>query len=412
MKQKIAVIGGGASGVFAAIFAAKHGSEVVIFEHQDRILKKILLTGNGKCNLTNHRMDASCYKSDSDNADLISYTLNQVSPKQIIDVFSKMGMPTKTLRDDYVYPETESSATVVNVLLRQLQKFNIQVQTNTTINKVLPDNGGFFIVTQNRKQHFDKVICAVGGKSYIKTGSDGSFYPFIQQLGIQMSPSYPVLTAMYSDRKRLKTLAGLRVDARATLYIDEQKISSDYGQVQLTDYGISGIPIFQISQEASYALSKPGKQPDIHVCLDFFDRYSTSQLTALINEQFEDFAGLSVEEALIGLFPKKLLEYVLHDQNLHGKKAHEITPKQIKKLVNICKNFDYKITDVKGYDFAQVTGGGVLMEQLDTHFMLKTLPNFYVIGEVLDITGICGGYNLHFAFSSGKIAGIHAAIGK
>lgn len=406
MKNTVCIIGGGASGIMASVVAAIHGAKVFILEHTDRIGKKILLTGNGKCNLTNLDMDVSKYHTSGD-LSFVEAVLNTFSEKDLISFMEQMGMRLLVNRESYVYPESEAAATVVNVLRRMVQTLDITVHTQADIKEIIYRSNTYTIQTSKGIFQADRLILACGGNSYPKTGSDGSIYPFLKKMNIAMVPQYPALTAMKSDKQGIKAISGLRANAKVTLLINSKETVSDFGQVQFTDYGISGIPVFQISTVASIALTKGEK---VCVKVNLFPHMQQQDVFTLLYNQLKQFKALSAEDAMQGFLHKKWIDYLVSKFHLHRFKcAQDINIDIINNIASELTAMEYEITAVKGFDFCQVTGGGVALDQIDAHMQCISYPGLYIVGELLDVTGQCGGYNLQWAFSTGYIAGLHAA---
>lgn len=404
MKKSVCIIGGGASGIMAAIAAAQAGADVTILEHQDRIGKKILLTGNGKCNLTNMQMDISAY-GVSETDSLIEKVLNQFDQNDLIKLFQELGMRTAVRRDFYVYPETEAAATVLNVLRRALDLCEVHIRTDVQINKIIKDSR-FVVATDRGKLEADSLILACGGKSFPKTGADGSGFLLAKELGLKVEQTYPALTAMVCKRNGLKAVAGLRAEGEVSLFIDDRLTACDKGQIQFTDYGISGIPVFQVSSFASKALAEHKK---VCVNVNLFPDLTEAEVLSAVRKQFLTFHQFSFEEAMAGFLHKKWIDHLGKQFGFHRyADAGSIPEKVIKELVKELTAMPFPVEQVKGFDFCQVTGGGVGLDQVDEHLQAVKMPGLYVIGEMLDVVGKCGGYNLQWAFSTGYIAGRHA----
>lgn len=406
MKKTVCVIGGGASGIMASIAAAKAGAEVFILEHSDRIGKKILLTGNGKCNITNLNMNASCFDTSGDSS-FVEHVLDAFSAKDLMGFMQENGMRLMVNRESYVYPESEAAATVVNVLRRALQTFGVSVYTGIEVKDISCTKGKYRIATNIKSFHADRLIFACGGKSFPKTGSDGSGFALLEKMQIPLVPLYPALTALISDKKGLKTISGIRANASVTLLVNHQTVVSDYGQVQFTDYGISGIPVFQVSAHAARALQKSKR---VTASVNLFPDLTLEQITAQLKKQCKQYGVCPIEDALQGFLHKKWIDYLSASFRFSCyPNANALPDHVIMQIANELTNMKYNITAVKGYDFCQVTGGGVPLRQIDCHMQSVSVPGLYIVGEMLDVTGKCGGYNLQWAFSTGYIAGNHAA---
>ena len=406
MKKTVCVIGGGASGIMASIAAAKAGAEVFILEHSDRIGKKILLTGNGKCNITNLNMSASCFDTSGDGS-FVEHVLDAFSEKDLMKFMQENGMRLMVNRESYVYPESEAASTVVNVLRRALQTVGVHVYTGIDVKDISLTKGKYFIATNSKSFNADCLILACGGKSFPKTGSDGSGFTLLEKMQIPVLPLYPALTALISDKKGLKTISGVRSNASVTLLVDQQTVASDYGQVQFTDYGISGIPVFQVSAYAARALQK-GKS--VTASVNLFPDLTLEQITAQLKKQCKQYGVCPIEDALQGFLHKKWIDYLNALFRFSRYPNAKALPEHvIMQIANELTDMKYTITAVKEYDFCQVTGGGVPLRQIDCHMQSVSVPGLYIVGEMLDVTGKCGGYNLQWAFSTGYIAGNHAA---
>lgn len=408
MKRSVCVVGGGASGMMAAIAAGRCGAKVTLLEHRDRIGRKILLTGNGKCNLTNLQMDPSAYEEKEEDS-LPAKVLAQFDQTALMTLFESMGMRLMVNRESYVYPETESAATVVNVLRRALEQNDVICKTGVTIHEIKKEKQ-FCIHTDQGIVHADCVILACGGKSYPKTGSDGSGYRLAKELGIKVNRDYPALTSLICRREGLKTVAGLRQNGKVTLYIDGRPVTSDIGQIQFTDYGISGIPVFQVSTQASMALSE---HRQVAARISLFPDMTSAQVMSMLQKQCAQFGDCSFEETMNGILHKKWIDYFgKYDGLCRFTHTAQIPDALLWKLAEECTSMLFPVEQVKGYDFCQVTGGGVAREEVDEHLASLKIPGLYIVGEMLDVVGKCGGYNLQWAFSTGYIAGCHAAGSK
>lgn len=408
MKRSVCIVGGGASGIMAAIAAARAGARVTLLEHQDRIGRKILMTGNGKCNLTNLQTDVSAYGISGEDS-LVGKVLEQFDQHDLMKLFDELGMRMMVTRESYVYPETEAAATVLNVLRRALEQLGVSCKTDIHIKEIKKEKG-FMVCTDKGNYQADSLILACGGKSFPKTGSDGSGFVLAKKLGLRIEKVYPALTAMICRREGLKVIGGLRTEGEVSLYIDGDFKASDRGQIQFTDYGISGIPVFQISPPASKAL-REGQ--DVWVKINLFPDMTETEVTLEAEKQLRRFEKLSFEDAMAGFLHKKWIDYFGKQMGFHKYgSAGEISVEKVKAFAKELTALTFPVEQVKGYDFCQVTGGGVALDQLDSHLQAVKIPGLYVAGEMLDVVGKCGGYNLQWAFSTGYIAGWHGAGGK
>ncbi len=413
MKRSVCVAGGGASGMMAAIAAARAGADVTILEKNDRPGKKILMTGNGKCNLTNLDMGIFAYYIE-DGASPVGRILEQFDEKALIELFKELGMDVTVARDSYVYPKTQTASTVLNVLRRALKEFGVSCKTDTKVTNIKKESSGFSIETDKGVFFADRVIISMGGKSFPKTGSDGDGFLLAKKLGLSMQPDYPALTALICPVEGQRMISGLRADGEVSLLIDGKKVFRDSGQIQFTDYGISGIPVFQVSRFASALLWNRNKgkkaQRRIEAAVNLFPDMGEDELFLKIEGQLKRFSGMTYEEAMTGLLHKKWIEFFGKRLELFSyPDAGSIPQKTVKELASELVKLSFPVEGVKGYDFCQVTGGGVDLSCVDEHLQAKAYPGLFLTGELLDVTGKCGGYNLQWAFSTGYIAGTCAA---
>ena len=390
------VLGGGASGLMAAITAARQGVSVLLIEHKDRVGKKLLSTGNGKCNYTNSLQGISNYRGD--NPAFVLPVFEQFGLSETLSFFNEIGIYPKC-RNGYYYPASEQAASVLEVLRMEAAYRNVNIRTETTICSIQKTKNGFRIDTKEDTFYVKKIIFATGLLAAPKTGSDGSAFPDI----------VPALVALKGKQPFFKALAGIRAEIMIKLYVSGEQVASENGELQLTDYGISGIPVFQISRYATKAI-KRGK--DVYALLDFMPHQSYDETEAMLKYRFFETAHeKTAEECLIGLFNKKLGAVLLKEAGIGlNESARNVTGNQIKKLIKKIKALRVDITGSNSFEQAQVCAGGVSTDEIDNQTMESLLvPGLYFAGELIDIDGICGGYNLQWAWSSGYVAGMHAA---
>ncbi|MBO6137479.1 MAG: aminoacetone oxidase family FAD-binding enzyme [Lachnospiraceae bacterium] len=408
--KRIAIIGAGASGMTAAIAAAGCGASVFLFEHKDRVGKKLLLTGNGKCNLTNVKMGSEYYHSSSDGSELVRQVLSTFGCEETIKFFGSLGIFTRN-RSGRIYPYPETSSSVLDALRMELKKMGVRerVLCDVTSINALP-GGGFEINVRGEKkftQVVDKVIICCGGKSRGETGSDGSGYKLSADLGHTIIKPLPALTGLKSDSTAFKAISGVRSDAALKLFIEGKETYSSAGELQLTDYGISGICTFDISGAAVRALDA---KRQVSVAVDFLPEFDPSQAAAYLKGRFEALRDRNALGLLNGLFHKKLnMQFLKQLKVREDTPAKELAPDLPLRTAALVKDWRLNISGYMGYDRAQVTGGGVALEEIDKNMESRLRRGLYFAGEILDADGICGGYNLQWAFASGYIAGSRAA---
>ncbi len=399
--MRVIIIGGGASGLMAAITAARGGAKVTILEHQNQIGKKILVTGNGRCNFTNTDQDLSHYHSES--LMNMAMSLKQFTYQDTILFFKDLGIFSKN-RNGYLYPHSDAASAILEVLRMECEHLKVKIACQIEVESIEKENGIFKVHTPGWIYEAEKLILATGSKAVPATGSDGSGYRLAESFGHTVIEPYPALVQLLSKEKCLNALAGLRVDARAILFADGKPVLSNRGEVQLNANNISGIPIFQISAEAAKALSKGQK---CHVNLDFLPDFTEELLKNYIRQRIAACGYKTAVNFLTGLFAKKLSE-ILCERCKFSKKliAENFTEDDITILCKQIKNFKITIYETNGFEHAQCCGGGVSLDEINPLTMesLK-VSGLHFCGELLDVHGDCGGYNLQWAWASGFLAG-------
>ena len=392
----VTVIGGGAAGLMAAVSAARCGVRTRVIEHMDRIGKKILSTGNGKCNYTNAVQGLSCYRGE--NPAFVLPVFEQFGQEDTVRLFEELGIYPK-IKNGYYYPASEQAVSVVEVFGMECDYLGVDLWTSCGLQSIQKTCTGYEIRTTKGAFSTKTVIFA---------------------------PGVPALVQLHGKQAFFKKLAGIRAEMQVTLYLENAQfqpkgsrgtargekpdvVCSERGELQLTASGISGIPVFQISRYATRALADE-KHP--YVLIDFAPDLTDKEFFDLLSERFyENTHGKSAGEALIGLFNRKLSEVLLSEAGIRSELyAGEVARATLHRLVKCVKNFRVDITGSNGMEAAQVCAGGVDTEEIEaTTLASKLADGIYFAGEVIDIDGTCGGYNLQWAWSSGFVAGMHAA---
>ena len=403
----IAIIGGGASGMAAAIAAKRQNrsARVMIFEHKDIPGKKILSTGNGRCNLTNEYMDVSCFRSD--HPEKIAPVLERFNANDTINFFQELGILTKS-RNGYIYPRSDQASAVLDVLRMEIKRLGIEVILSTHVKELSASKKGFRIFTDNKNYLADKIILATGSKAAKVLGSDGSGYQLAKSFGHRLIPVVPALVQLKVKNFSFAKASGVRTDACVKAIIDYKEVASDTGELQITAYGISGIPVFQISRYIARALYE---RKEAFVSVDFIPQMTEDELLQFFNRRKSILKHVDASEFLIGIFNQKLIPRLLESAGIRSNtKVDSINSEQLKNLVKQCKATLFSIADTNGFDNAQVCAGGVSLNEIHIETMESCYQNgLYIIGELLDADGICGGYNLQWAWATGMIAGENAA---
>lgn len=393
----VAVVGAGASGMMAAITAAGERS-VLLLEHLDKPGKKILATGNGKCNYTNANMTADCFYG---NRELAESVLKQFGTEETLAFFREIGIWPRE-KNGYFYPHSGQAVSVAEALFAECNRKKVRLVTGCNLTSLIPDKYGFQIATTQGSFRSRNVILATGLLAAPKLGSDGSIIPVLKGLGHRFCPILPALCGFSAKGMDFKKVSGVRCDAALTLVINGKKEASERGELQLTDYGISGIPVFQISSPAVRALYA---KKSVSVFIDFMPELSFLQLKQELERRIErDAGGRTAADTLCGLFNQKLIPVLL---KYSGTDVHTDAGNiDGETLADAIHHYPLELTQVRDFSFAQVCTGGIRTEELDIHTLeSKLIPGLYFAGELLDVDGICGGYNLQWAWSSGYVAG-------
>lgn len=399
--RTVAVIGGGASGMMAAVTAASEGARVILLEHKDRIGKKILSTGNGRCNFTNIHQEPICYHSEDP---LFPWeVVERFNAQAVISFFFQLGVYSKN-RNGYIYPNSDQASAVLDAFRMELDRLKVEIRTGVECREIRPGKKGFTVLTDQGPVRADRVILCAGSKAAPTTGSDGSGYDLAKKLGHRILPVLPALTALKCEEKFFKSIAGVRANGSVSIWSGGECIAKDTGEIQLTDYGISGIPVFQVSRYASMLLYEK-KETD--AVLDFMPDFTKTQTDAFLRARAKTRPDKSAEMFLIGLFHKKLCDLWIRLSEIpRQRKAGELTEDEIARLTSLIKEFRVRVRETNPYDKAQVCCGGVDTREVDPETLESVyVPGIYFAGEILDVDGMCGGYNLTFAWASGYVAG-------
>ena len=403
---KVGVVGGGAAGMMAAITAARAGAKVTILEAGDRLGQKILSTGNGKCNLGNLDLNLSNYHGS---CEFLRECFQQFGTKDTVRFFEEIGLYVKE-KNGLLYPLCEQASAVLDVLRFEVAAREIRVLTGFKIHEVKVTEKGILAVGDERREKFDALILSTGGKAMPKTGSDGSGYELAKKLGHAVTPVVPALTALKCKGDFFKSIAGVRTDAGIELLDKNGKvIDTDRGELQLTDYGISGIPVFQISRTALYEIKR---NQVANICIDFLPSLGSDEesLRKIARERKRLCKGRTAEECMTGIMPKKIMALLLKRANVRlTDPAEAMSEKTILGILKDAKRFMVCAVDSQGFQNCQVCAGGVDFGEVDRNLESKKWKNLFFAGELLDVDGKCGGYNLQWAWTSGYLAGSAAA---
>lgn len=394
--MNICIVGGGCSSFVCAIIASRRGYKVTILEKNNNVMKKLLLTGNGKCNYFNEDMTPSHYRSSND--ELIKTIINDSNTKNVLSFFSDLGVVPR-IKNGYYYPYSNTSTSIKNLLLIEAKRLNINIKTNTKVLDIIK-NKKFIIKTNNEDVICDKVVIASGSNASIKN-DEYNIYDILKRLGHKIIKPLPALVMLEGKEKYYNDWAGIRSDAVVSLYENNKLVCSYEGEVQLTNYGISGICVMNLSGRVARGLLNNKKE---------VLRINFMPLVPYVFEYLIDRSNqhknLTVIELLESIINYKLLYVILKKNNIDiNKKWDELSYEEKHILSKDLSSFELNITSTKGIENAQVVSGGVDLTEVKENFESKIINGLYLIGEVLDVDGDCGGYNLGFAWLSGLIVG-------
>ena len=406
--MKVLVLGGGPAGMTAALAAARAGAEVLLLEQNERIGKKLLLTGNGKCNYTNLELDAARY--DTDGPDFVRELIKRYPPKAIIRFLEELGVPPLSRHGGWIYPHAEQAAAVLNALRTALEREQVAVRTGTRVLGVQREKkGGFRIRTEEKALYADRVILALGGSALAKTGSDGSGFRYAEELGLKLEAPRPALCPLRSTEREnpfFRAAQGVRVPAELTLLVDNAARGRESGELQLTKEGFSGIVVFQLSLLAGRALAEKRKT---ELCINFLADFTAD--TDFFARRLSLPFATDLEAVGNGLVPKNLWGALLRRAALTPQQAVKRGDWELAKRLSAALTASrFTLQGLGSLEKAQVSAGGIALSELSGQSLsFRRVPGLYAAGEILNVTGPCGGYNLHWCFASGLSAGQSAA---
>ncbi len=398
---KIVIIGGGASGIVSSIYAKNDNNEVIVLERNSSPLKKLLMTGNGKCNYYNENQSLDNYHSN--NMEIVEKIIIQENLDKVEELFNNLGIVPK-IKNGYYYPFSNQATTIKNALEKFALKKGVIIKNNILVESIEKDNNKFIVKTNEKEIECDKLVISTGGCAYPKTGSDGMGYDFLKKLNHTIIKPLPALVQLLSDFKYKKEWQGIRTDVELELFEDKNYITKEEGEIQLTDYGISGICTFNLSHYVSRGLDK-NKKEEININFVPF-------IKTLITPWMDNFSKINkdknIKELLEGILNYKLVNIILKISNIEENVFYkDLTNEEKLRLCKNLKSMKINITGTKSFDSSQVCNGGVVLTEINEKtFESKIVNNLYIIGELLDINGNCGGYNLTIAWLSGILSGL------
>jgi len=397
----IGIIGGGAAGMAAAIAASEYEHvDVVLMERQARLGRKLAATGNGRCNLSNVHAASGGYHGDDPH--FHEYAIEQYPPEETLQWFADLGLYTVTEPSGKVYPYSDQANSVVDVLRFGLDRSNIQVLTDFEVMKVRKNGNVFEVCAKDRTVTCDKLIVACGGLAGTKLGGSMSGYKLLRSFGHKCTKLRPTLVQVKTSWPGVSALKGVRANCRAGIYRDGKLQRESVGEIQFTEFGLSGPVIYEISRDACQG---PGEW---ECRLDFLPDVPKAKLRRMLMQRQN--SNLTAEDLFTGILHNRLGRVLTKEAGIRGNAGIlSISQEQFEEANHLAKDFRVSLTEPLGMDAAQVTAGGIVTTEFDNQTMeSKLVPGLFACGEVLDVDGDCGGYNLQWAWSSGRLAGISA----
>lgn len=404
--KTIAIIGGGASGLIAASVAARNNNKVIVFEKRSICGKKILVTGNGRCNYWNSDQDMKHYYSN--NKEVLEKINTDDNRREVLNFFDRLGI-IPYIKNGYYYPYSKEASTIKNALLEEVIRNNVEIVTNFTVKNVKKENGFFIINQEEENIKVDSVILATGSLAYYKDEEAKIGYEIAKSFGHDIVKVLPSLVQLKAEGSFFKEWAGIRSDVIITINSGDEKLKEEEGEILLTDYGISGICVFNISGIAARLID--GKK-DVVVKINFIPWYEENNFVTFLDDRQKKVTNLTIGQLLEGFLNSKLVKVLLKLTGISRDKYwQELSNVEKELIVNSIQDFSLKITGTNSFDKAQVCSGGVRLSEINPYTMeSKKEKGLYIIGELLDVDGDCGGYNLGFSFLSGIIAGKSVGI--
>lgn len=407
--SNVIVVGGGAAGMMAAVFAARNGQNVQLLEKNEKLGKKLFITGKGRCNITNAADIEDLFTAVISNPKFLYSGFYSFTNQQVIDFFEELGVKTKIERGERVFPVSDHSSDVIAAFSRELKLLGVSVSLHTEVRELLceQDKVCGVLLTNGKKMKADAVIVATGGISYPSTGSTGDGYRFAKETGHRVTELLPSLVPMEVRQWYAKELQGLSLRNIEICITDgKKKLYEEFGEMLFTHYGVTGPVILSASSVVGKTLRK--KELTLHI--DLKPALSEEQLDKRILREFDANHNKQYKNSIDSLFPAKLKPIMIELSEIEPeKKVNEITKEERQRLVHLIKDFTMTLTGLRSYNEAIITKGGVSVKEIDPGTMeSKKMKGLYFAGEVLDLDAMTGGYNLQIAWSTGYLAGINA----
>lgn len=407
--RKIIVVGGGAAGMMAAVTAARKGKNVLLLEKNEKLGKKLFITGKGRCNITNSAEIDELFSAVVSNPKFLYSSFYSLTNDQVIEFFEELGVKTKVERGGRVFPESDHSSDVIRALEQELKRLGAEIRLRTEVKEILAEGGRAKGVrlSSGEKLNADAVIIATGGISYPSTGSTGDGYRFARECGHKVTELSPALVPMEVEEWYAKELMGLSLrNIEIKITDGKKKLYEEFGEMLFTHYGVTGPVILS----ASSIVGKKLKEHPLTLHIDLKPALTEEQLDKRVLREFEANHNRQFKNAVDSLFPAKLKPVIVELSGIpEEKKVNEVTKEERLRFVRMIKDFSMTLTAMRGYNEAIITKGGVSVKEIDPGTMESRLVSrLYFAGEVLDLDAVTGGYNLQIAWSTGYLAGMNA----
>ena len=403
---KILIVGGGAAGMMAAISAAKCGHDVHLYEKNEKLSKKIYITGKGRCNVTNACDTEDLFNNIVTNKKFMYSSIYTFDNNMVQDFFEEEGCPLKTERGNRVFPVSDKSYDIINALERAMKKLGVHINLFSEVSDIIVDNNtAKGIVVSGKKIMGDRILLATGGYSYPSTGSTGDGHSFAKKYGHDVTKCSPALVPFVAKEEWVKDLQGLSLrNCKVTLFNDNKIIYEDFGELLFTHFGVSGPTVLSASSYVTELI----KKKKLRLSIDLKPALDLQTLDERVLRDFEENKNRIFGNSLDKLLPKSLIPVVIERSEIpYDKKVNEITKDERKKLINTIKNFDLTLTGLRGFNEAIITHGGINVKEIDPGTMeSKIIKNLFFAGEIIDVDAVTGGFNLQIAWSTGYLAGL------
>ena len=409
--HKVLVVGGGAAGMMAAVTAARNGGEVLLIEKNEKLGKKLFITGKGRCNITNSGDIEDLFSAVVSNPKFLYSSFYSLTNDQVVDFFEELGVKTKVERGGRVFPESDHSSDVIRALEQEMKRLGAEVSLKSEVKEILTEEGSAkgVLLSSGKKLYADAVVIATGGISYPSTGSTGDGYRFARACGHTVTDLSPSLVPMEVKEWYAKELMGLSLrNIKIRITAGKKNLYEEFGEMLFTHYGVTGPVILSASSIAGKRL----KEQELTLHIDLKPALTEEQLDKRVLIEFEASHNRQFKNAVDSLFPAKLKPVMVELSGIpEEKKVNEITKEERKHFVHLIKNFNMTLTSLRGYNEAIITKGGVSVKEIDPGTMeSKLVKGLYFAGEVLDLDAVTGGYNLQIAWGTGYLAGLNAGV--